>query len=99
MKRLTFEKICRESKLRPVLRETIANHVVLIADGWFSDHPENRGPHYKTLWAVARDDDRLKVARPLYFNGGIGSTTLQERIAAALADAQEMAEGLNGRGL
>lgn len=70
--------------------------VVLIADGYCNDHPNFRGPHYTTLWAVGKDDDTLEVARPLYFEG-LGRVDQETRIAAAVQDGIAFAEEMNAR--
>lgn len=99
MKRQGFERIVRDSRLTPVHREERSNHLILIADGWLQDHPEQRGPHYKTVWGVGKNENEMRVGRALYFTGGVGSSTRADRLAAALKDAREMADGLNGRRL
>lgn len=69
---------------------------MLIADGYTNDHPNFRGPHYTTLWAVGKDENTLEVARPLYFEG-LGRTTQEQRVAEAVADGMAYAEAVNGR--
>ncbi len=96
----TFERVCRESNLAPVSKTKVGDRIVLIADGWQADHPDFRGPHYRTLWAVGKDENTLEVARPLYFAGAIGSAVPREtRHAAALEDGIAMAEELNANGI
>jgi len=91
-----FEQVCRESNLAPVKKIHVGPRIVLIADGYCNDHPEFRGPHYTTLWAVGKDGDTLEVARPLYF-AGLGQVTFETRIAAAEFDGVAFAEELNAR--
>lgn len=95
-----FEQVCRHSNLEPVKKFKVGNRIVLIADGWNADHPDFRGPHYRTLWAVGKDENTLEVARPLYFEGAIGSAVPREtRIKAAVEDGTAMAEELNANGI
>ena len=54
-----FEQVCRESNLAPVKKFNVGDRVVLIADGYSNDHPNFRGPHYTTLWAVGKDENTL----------------------------------------
>ena len=91
-----FERVCRESNLAPVKKLTVGPRIVLIADGYCNDHPNFRGPHYTTLWAVGKDEDSLEVARPLYFEG-IGTVEKETRIAAAVIDGIAFAEEMNAR--
>lgn len=91
-----FEQICRESNLAPVKKIQVGFRIVLIADGYCNDHPNFRGPHYTTLWAVGKDEETLEVARPLYFEG-LGTTSREQRIAAAEEDGIACAEELNAR--
>lgn len=98
MDKPTFENICIQSRLRPVRRQNCGGRVILIADGWFPTNIDYAKPHYKTVWAVGRSDEQLEVARPLYFEGPVGSTEIHDRIKLALEDAMEIAEGLNNGG-
>lgn len=91
-----FEKVCRESNLAPVKKIHVGPRIVLIADGYTNDHPNFRGPHYTTLWAVGKDENTLEVARPLYF-AGLGTVSKEKRIAAAEQDGRAFAEEMNGR--
>lgn len=91
-----FEQVCRESNLAPVMKFNVGDRIVLIADGYCNDHPEFRGPHYTTLWAVGKDENTLEVARPIYFEG-LGKTTQEERIANAVLDGIAFAEAMNVR--
>jgi len=91
-----FEQVCRESNLAPVKRLQVGSRLVLIADGYCNDHPNFRGPHYTTLWAVGKDENTLEVARPLYF-AGLGTVDKETRIAAAEQDGIAFAEDMNGR--
>jgi hypothetical protein len=91
-----FERVCRESNLAPVKKFRVGPRIVLIADGYTNDHPNFRGPHYTTLWAVGKDENTLEVARPLYF-AGLGAVDKKTRIAAAEQDGIAFAEELNGR--
>lgn len=93
-----FEQVCRESNLAPVKKLKIGPRIVLIADGYCNDHPNFRGPHYTTLWAVGKDENCLEVARPLYF-AGIGTTPLKVRIAAAEDDGIAFAKEMNARSI
>jgi hypothetical protein len=96
---MTFERVCRESGMEPVKKVKVGDRIVCIADGWTGDHPDFRGPHYRTLWAVGKDENSLEVARPLYFAGGIGTAAPREtRIAAALHDGVAFAEEMNSHG-
>lgn len=91
-----FEKVCRKSNLKPVQKLNVGTRILLIADGYQNDHPDFRGPHYRTLWAVGKDENTLEVARPLYF--GIDKIVSQEtRVAAAVKDGKAFAEELNAR--
>lgn len=91
-----FERVCRESNLEPVKKFHVGPSIVLIADGYCNDHPNFRGPHYTTLWAVGKDENTLEVAQPLYF-AGLGTVDRQTRIAAAEASGRAFAEEFNGR--
>ena len=91
-----FEQVCRASNLAPVKKLTVGERIVLIADGYTNDHPNFRGPHYTTLWAVGKDENTLEVARPLYF-AGLGMVNKQTRIAAAEFDGIAFAEEMNAR--
>jgi hypothetical protein len=91
-----FERVCRESNLAPVKKFHVGPRIVLIADGYCNDHPNFRGPHYTTLWAVGKDEDTLEVARPIYF-GGLGTVDRETRIAEAEKDGRAFAEEWNGR--
>ena len=91
-----FEWVCRESNLEPVKKLHVGPRIVLIADGYCNDHPNFRGPHYTTLWAVGKDEENLEVARPLYFEG-LGLVDKDTRIAAAVHDGVAFAEELNAR--
>jgi len=92
-----FEQVCRESNLAPVKKLKVGDRIVLIADGYCNDHPNFRGPHYTTLWAVGKDENTLEVARPLYF-AGLGLVDRETRIKAAEEDGIAFAEEMNGRG-
>jgi hypothetical protein len=91
-----FEQVCRESNLAPVKKLHIGPRILLIADGYCNDHPNFRGPHYTTLWAVGKDENTLEVARPLYF-AGLGTVDRETRIAHAEQDGRAYAEAVNGR--
>ena len=91
-----FERVCRESNLAPVKKLKVGPRIVLIADGYVNDHPDFRGPHYTTLWAVGKDENTLEVARPLYFEG-MGKVSKETRIAAAEFDGIAFAEEMNAR--
>lgn len=91
-----FERVCRESNLAPVKKLHYRDRIILIADGYCNDHPNFRGPHYTTLWAVGKDEDHLGVARPLYFEG-MGKTTQAQRVAAAVEDGKSFIEELDAR--
>lgn len=91
-----FEQVCRESNLAPVKKFHVGPRIVLIADGYCNDHPNFRGPHYTTLWAVGKDEHTLEIARPLYFEG-LGKTNRETRIKAAELDGTVCAEELNAR--
>lgn len=91
-----FERICQDSKLTPVKKLRVGDRVVFIADGYLNYHPDFEGPHYKTLWAVGKDEDHLEVARPLYF-AGIGMVSKDQRVAAAVQDGIAFARGMNVR--
>ena len=91
-----FEQVCRESNLAPVKKFHVGPRIVLIADGFCNDHPNFRGPHYTTIWAVGKDENALEVARPLYF-AGLGTVDKETRIAAAVQDGTAFAEEMNGR--
>lgn len=93
-----FEDVCRQSNLAPVKKLHVGHRILLIADGYSNDHPEFRGPHYTTIWAVGKDEDHLEVARPLYF-AGIGTTDKDTRIAAAEFDGKAFAEEMNARSI
>lgn len=93
-----FEDVCRASNLAPVKKLKVGPRIVLIADGYCNDHPEFRGPHYTTLWAVGKDEEHLEVARPLYFEG-IGTVDKDTRIAAAIDDGIAFAEEMNARSI
>jgi len=96
---LIFEQVCRDSGMAPVKKVQVGGRIVCIADGWVGDHPDFRGPHYRTLWAVGKDENSLEVARPLYFAGGIGTATPKDtRIAAAELDGVAFAEEMNRHG-
>ena len=91
-----FEQVCQDSKLTPVKKISVGPRIVLIADGYFNDHPDFRGPHHTTLWAVGKDESHLEVARPLYFEG-LGTVDKATRVAAAEEDGISFAEELNDR--
>lgn len=91
-----FEKLCNDRRLTPVHKVKVGNRTVFIADGYLNYHPTFTGPHYQTVWAVGQDADNLEIARPLYFSG-VGSTTKEQRIAAAAFDGIAFAEVMNGR--
>lgn len=91
-----FERVCRESNLAPVKKLRVGPRIVLIADGYVNDHPNFRGPHYTTLWAVGKDENHLEVARPLYFEG-LGIVDRDTRIKAAEFDGIAFAEEMNAR--
>lgn len=91
-----FERVCRESNLAPVKKIHVGPRIVLIADGYCNDHPDFRGPHYTTLWAVGKDENTLEVARPLFFEG-LGKVDKETRIAAAEFDGIAFAEEMNVR--
>lgn len=82
--------------MAPVKKIQVGRRIVLIADGYCNDHPNFRGPHYTTLWAVGKDEDSLEVARPLYFEG-LGTTDRDTRIRAAELDGIAFAEEMNAR--
>lgn len=91
-----FERVCRESNLAPVKKFHVGPRIVLIADGYCNDHPEFRGPHYTTLWAVGKDENTLEIARPLYF-AGLGMVDRETRLKAAEFDGAEFAKEMNRR--
>lgn len=91
-----FERVCRDSNLAPVKKFHVGPRIVLIADGYSNDHPDFRGPHYTTLWAVGKDENTLEVARPLYFEG-LGLIDRETRIKAAEFDGAEFAKQMNIR--
>lgn len=91
-----FEQVCRASNLAPVKKFQVGPRIVLIADGYCNDHPDYRGPHYTTLWAVGKDENTLEVARPLYFEG-LGKVDFETRVAAAEQDGIAFAEEMNAR--
>lgn len=93
-----FERVCRESNLAPVKKLQVGPRIVLIADGYCNDHPNFRGPHYTTLWAVGKDENQLEVARPLYF-AGMGTVSKETRVRAAEIDGIAFAEEMNKRSL
>lgn len=82
--------------MAPVKKFHVGSRIVLIADGYCNDHPQFRGPHHTTLWAVGKDENTLEVARPLYF-AGLGTVDRETRIAAAEQDGRAFAEEMNGR--
>lgn len=82
--------------MAPVKKLHVGPRIVLIADGYCNDHPNYRGPHYTTLWAVGKDENSLEVARPLYFEG-IGTVDKETRIRAAELDGIAFAEEMNAR--
>lgn len=91
-----FEQVCRESNLAPVKKFYVGQRIVLIADGYCNDHPNFRGPHYTTLWAVGKDENTLEIARPIYFEG-LGKVDKDTRIRAAELDGIAFAEEMNAR--
>lgn len=91
-----FERVCRQSNLEPVKKLHVGGRIVLIADGYCNDHPNFRGPHYTTLWAVGKDEETLEVARPVYF-AGLGTVSKEKRILAAEFDGVEFAKEMNKR--
>lgn len=91
-----FEDVIRESNLEPVKKFKVGPRIVLIADGYSNDHPNFRGPHHTTLWAVGKDESQLEVARCLYFEG-LGTVDRATRIAAAEEDGIAFAEEMNAR--
>jgi len=93
-----FEQICRESRLEPVKKIKVGHRIVLIADGYKQDHPDFRGPHHQTVWAVGKDEDNLEVARPLYFSV-LNLTSKETRVAAAEQDGKDFAEEMNARSI
>lgn len=103
MNRHEFEALARRSNLRPVLRGDLPEGVVLIADG--QRHcPEADGQAYTTLWAFGRDEERLEVAQPMYFDrffrdkGGVWKAVTEEvRLEAAKAAAAEWARSRGRR--
>lgn len=93
-----FERVCRESNLEPVKKIHVGPRIVVIADGYSNDHPDFRGPHYTTLWAVGKDENHLEVARPLFFEFGKGIDR-HTRIRAAEQDGRDFAEEMNARSI
>ena len=77
-----FQRLCEQSRLTIVGMDRISEGHLYFADGHFQTHPEYPGPHYKTMWGWGRDE-KMEIAQPLYFAGGIGSSRQEERINAA----------------
>jgi len=79
-----WERICRDSKVKPERMTTTDKGVIYLGERYSNGNLDFAEPHYMTLWAVAKGG--MDVARPLYFKFGMG-TTRDERLAAAEQDA------------
>lgn len=91
--RRQFEGICERSNLRLAGMDRIPEGHVYYADGYFTRHPDYPKPHYKTLWAWGKDE-KMEIAQPLYFEGTIGSGSLEGRVGSARAAALDYIRSL-----
>lgn len=71
----------------PERKVTTDKGVIYIAEGYFNSGREVDYPHFKTLWAVAKN--KLDVAQPLYFEFKAGMPTKEERLDKAELTAWE----------
>ena len=67
MDRQKFERITRNNRLKPVIREPTEHGDILIAEGFFLEHPEMPEPHWMMMWAVDRDN--LDIGQVVYITG------------------------------
>lgn len=93
----TLEKIVSDSRMSAVKKVESMNKPgvdILIADGYFPrGHSDNKKPHYRTVWVVARDR-MMDFGCPMYFEGGVGCCTQEHRIGKAILDAEIMINDL-----
>lgn len=78
MQKHAVERMCRNAGMLPVSRTNIDGAEVFVADG-FAAHPaitfrrfgisdgEFPGGCYATLWWVSRQEDKLDIGQPLFF--------------------------------
>lgn len=78
MQKDAVERMCRKAGMVPVSRTNIDGAEVFVADG-FAAHPaitfrrfgisdgEFPGGCYATLWWVSRQEDKLDIGQPLFF--------------------------------
>lgn len=100
----TIERACRRAGMKPVHRASFEGAEIFIADG-FSAQPaiifgrfgidpgEFVGGCYATLWWVSRNEDKLDIGRPIFFelfhNPEFANGSKQvARINKALEDAR-----------
>jgi hypothetical protein len=92
MKTQDFQELVEQSKLKPLPKQFTDSGNVLVAEGFFTRHPEYESPHWKVLWAIERGEE-VHIGKPLYIephgtaNGVYRKWTRQERINAAVGDA------------
>ena len=62
---LSFERICRRSRLNPLDKVFLKDHEMYLAEG-YRDPDENMGePHWKVLWAVGMGE-KMDVAQEIF---------------------------------
>jgi len=86
-----FEHICRASRLRPEKRVPTDRGTIYVAEGYSNAHPEFPKPHYRTLWAVAKNG--MDIAQPLYFEFNATLPSKEDRIAKAVETAWDFLNG------
>lgn len=79
-----FERLCLRSRFTVHTPIVTRNGRILLAERYFSSHPEFPEPHWQTLWAVERNG--MDVAQKLFFKWGV--TTSQERLDLARKTAE-----------
>ena len=93
-----YEAICKECRVTPAEKVRYRGRVILIADS----NVELPGssffaqPHYRTVYAIGRDEEHLDVSRSLAIERGpMENSVKNARVAAAKQEAFKYIDDIN----